>query len=129
MECDKRKMQWSVMISDNKRSRQLILMLMLDAMEFSLFPLCYLPNISLDLTASPIEIASPYSNLTYFTGNLSQEIKLLQICSKGFWIKLDEGKAINYNCSDCQSRNGICVIVKMELIPRIAYPVGAFCNI
>ena len=104
-------------------------MLMLGAMEVSLFPLCYLPNISLDLTASPIDIASPYSNLTYFTGNLSQEIKLLQMCSKGFWIKLDEGKAINYNCSDCQSRNGICVIVKMELIPRIAYAVGAFCNI
>ena len=58
-----------------------ILMPMLDAMEVPLFPLYYLPNASLDFTASPFEIASPYSNLTYFTGNLSQEIKLLQMGS------------------------------------------------
>ena len=154
-----------------------ILMLMLDAIEVSLFPLCYLSNASLDFTASPFEIASPYSNLTYllkcsapindysqidcanatylglndskasktctwvfhapiqdveptdFTGTLSQEIKLLQTWSKGLWIKWDEGKAINDNCSSCQSSNWICVIVKMELIPRIASPVGVFCNL
>ena len=74
-------------------------MLMLNAMEASLFPLCYLPNASLGFTPSSFEIASSYSNLTYFIGDLSQEIELLQMRSKGFCIKWDEGKAINDNCT------------------------------
>jgi hypothetical protein len=65
------------------------------------------PSICRSAFQVPIQKVEP----SYFTANLSQEIKLWQmrmLLSKGFWINWDGGKAKNDNCSSCQSSNGIC---------------------
>lgn len=55
----------------------------------------------------PIEKIEPGD----FTGNPTQNNKLWQmrmLLSNGFWIKWDQKRATNENCSSCQSSEGVC---------------------